>query len=83
SGTQLSIKNRDTRHWRRHATDKLKFIAQPMARALSFQLRTVTPGIGVATRPTSSNLSLNLRFRQLKKYSCQKGTLTHERTNKN
>ena len=33
--------------------DKLKFVAQFTARALSFQLRTVTPGIGVALRPTN------------------------------
>ena len=33
--------------------DKLKFIAQLTARALRFQLRTVTPGIGVALRPTN------------------------------
>ena len=31
--------------------DKLKFIAQLMARALCFQLSTMTPGIGVAMRP--------------------------------
>ena len=39
--------------------DKLKFVAQPMARAVNFQLGTAYPGIGVATRPTNSNLSLN------------------------
>ena len=48
SGTQLSIKNRETRDWCRHATDKLKFVAQFTARALNFQLSTAYPGIGVA-----------------------------------
>ena len=36
--------------------DKLKFTAQLTARALSFQSSTMTPGIGVALRPTNSNL---------------------------
>ena len=31
--------------------EKLKFIAQLTARALNYQLSTVHPGIGVATRP--------------------------------
>ncbi|MDD6526588.1 MAG: hypothetical protein PUF31_02040 [Oscillospiraceae bacterium] len=33
--------------------DKLKFVDQPTVWALSFQLRTVKPGIGVALRPTN------------------------------
>ena len=32
--------------------DKLKFVAQFTARDVSFQLGTMYPGIGVATRPS-------------------------------
>ena len=35
---------------------KLKFIAQFTARTVDFQLSTAHPGIGVALRPTNSNL---------------------------
>ena len=48
--------------------DKLKFVAQPMARALNYQLSTVRPGIGVAMRPAralsfqSSTMHLGIGF---------------------